>query len=95
MNQRNIEQFLLILCISRKEDMAWEERWVGTSLMYAFVDGSNTSDTVHCPSVLTEAMHSAWIFKYFGECVLNMRQWFAFIIGMLSIACWLVAQTLN
>ena len=70
--------------------MAWEERWVGTSLVYT---NANWSDqVVYCPPDLTAAMHSAWVFKYFGECVVNLRQWFAFVIGMLSIAFWLVAQ---
>ena len=72
--------------------MAWEEHWVGTSLMYTNVDASNHTSMVYCPPDLTAAMHSAWIYKYFGECVMNVRQWFAFVIGMLSIAFWLVAQ---
>ena len=75
--------------------MVWEQRWIGTSLVYSMVieDGVNNETAIfHCPPDLTAAMHSAWVFKYFGECVMNVRQWFAFVIGMLSIACWLFAQ---
>lgn len=49
-------------------------------------------NATECPPELTAGMHSAWVFVYFKECVTNVRQWFAFVIGMLSIACWLVAQ---
>jgi hypothetical protein len=63
------------------------------SLMGSNVSWSIVADNAtECPPELTAAMHSAWVFKYFGECVMNVRQWFAFVIGMLSIACWLVAQ---
>ena len=74
--------------------MVWEQQWIGTSLVYALADedGSNHSAIYHCPPDLAAAMHSAWVFKYFGECVTNVRQWFAFVIGMLSIVCWLFAQ---
>ena len=73
--------------------MAWEERWVGTSLMYALTDGNgNYTDAKPCVPHLMAAMHSHWVYEHLGECVMNVRQWFAFIIGMLSIAFWLVAQ---
>ena len=72
-------------------EMAWEESW---NLAYTIdsVSVNWTDNATECPPELTAAMHSDWVYKYFGECVMNLRQWFAFVIGMLSIACWLVAQ---
>ena len=71
--------------------MALDEPW---SLMGANISWSIVADNAtECPPELTAAMHSAWVFKYsVKECVTNVRQWFAFVIGMLSIVCWLVAQ---
>ena len=70
--------------------MAWEGTWSLADTM-GNVSVNWTNDT-QCPPELAAAMHSEWVYKYFGECVMNLRQWFAFIVGMLSIACWLVAQ---
>ena len=50
------------------------------------------STAVKCPPNATAAMHSAWIFHAFGECVENLRQYFAFFIGLSSIVFWLLAQ---
>ena len=77
--------------------VVWEQRWIGTSLVYSMAVGgqygsSNGTAVFHCPPDLNAAMHSAWVFKYFRECVMNVRQWFAFVIGMLSIVSWLFAQ---
>ena len=70
--------------------MSWGETWTlfGTnaSINWMLIIDNATQ----CPPELTATMHSAWVYKYFGECVLNMRQWFAFVISMLSIACWQV-----
>ena len=78
------------LKIDRHRDMALDEPW---TLMGANISWSSVADNAtECPPELTAAMHSAWVFKYFKECVTNVRQWFAFVIGMLSIVCWLVAQ---
>ena len=68
-----------------------EESW--NLMLSANASWSVVADNAtECPPELTAAMHSALVFKYFKECVTNVRQWFAFVIGMLSIACWLVAQ---
>ena len=74
--------------------MAWGESWsLADTIGNVSVNWTMIVDNAtECPPELTAAMHSDWVYKYFGECVMNVRQWFAFIIGMLSIVCWLVAQ---
>ena len=34
-----------------------------------------------------------WIYRYFGECIVSTHQMIAFYIGLMSIVCWLFAQT--
>ena len=53
---------------------------------------TNWTEAVGCPSTVTEHMHSTWIYTVFGECVYNLRQYFAFFFGMMSIVFWIFAQ---
>ena len=48
--------------------------------------------TNECDVNATIFLHSRWIYQYFGDCVVEARQYIAFVIGTISIFCWLVAQ---
>ena len=52
------------------------------------MDGSFNDCSIEAATYL----HSKWIYLYFGECVVNLRQYFAFFIGLSSIAFWICAQ---
>ncbi|XP_064385240.1 lysosomal amino acid transporter 1 homolog [Halichondria panicea] len=59
-------------------------------LLWLQINETNLSSS--CPSNVTDPQTSGWVFVVFGECVVNLRQWFAFWIGLSSILFWLVAQ---
>lgn len=46
-----------------------------------------------CNDNLTKGdLHAEYVFKIFGQCIYNPRQYVAFYIGLSSILCWLLAQ---
>ena len=51
----------------------------------------NHSSDPDCDVNATIALHSYWIYTSFGDCIVNVRQCFSFIVGILSIICWVVA----
>ena len=53
-----------------------------------FIQTNSSND---CDVNATIALHSQWIYEYFGDCVVEMRQYFAFSVGILSIVCWIFA----
>lgn len=53
---------------------------------------SNSSVPEDCDINVTLALHSHWIYVSFGNCVVNVRQYLSFFIGLLSIFSWLCAQ---
>ncbi len=59
-------------------------------LQWLQVNATNLSSS--CPNNVTDPQNSGWVFVVFGECIVNLRQWFAFWIGLSSILFWLVAQ---
>ncbi|XP_064384142.1 uncharacterized protein LOC135333159 [Halichondria panicea] len=44
-----------------------------------------------CSENITGPLGSWWVHKAFGQCIGNVRQWFAFWIGLSSILCWMMA----
>ena len=52
----------------------------------------NTNISSDCDVNATLALHSQWIYEYFGDCVVEVKQYIAFGIGMLSILFWIFAQ---
>ncbi len=55
------------------------------------MDNFSNESTGDCDLNATIALHSHWIYISFGDCVVNVRQYIAVAIGILSILCWLVA----
>ena len=45
-----------------------------------------------CDLNATMALHSTWIYKSFGDCVVEVRQYIAFLVGLLSLVFWIFAQ---
>ena len=54
--------------------------------------GMAINSSSDCDLNATLALHSRWIYEHFGDCVVEVRQYFAFIIGLLSLVCWIIAQ---
>lgn len=50
------------------------------------------TSTSGCDVNATLALHSHWILMVFGDCVMNLRQYISFVIGLLSLVCWIFAQ---
>ena len=68
-------------------------QWLDTaSIQVVDINSSNLTEAEHCPRNLTDPFHSGWVYLVFGECIINVRRWFAFWIGLSSILCWLIAQ---
>jgi hypothetical protein len=44
------------------------------------------------PSSQCDPGANPFIERYFGDCVFDERDMLGFVAGMLSIACWMVAQ---
>ncbi len=44
-----------------------------------------------CSENITGPLGSWWVHEAFGQCIGNVRQWFAFWIGLSSILCWMMA----
>ena len=45
-----------------------------------------------CDLNATMALHSTWIYEAFGDCVVEVRQYIAFLVGLISLVCWIFAQ---
>lgn len=52
----------------------------------------SNSSREDCDLNATAELHSRWIYDSFGDCVVNIRQYFAFAVGLISIICWIFAQ---
>ena len=74
--------------ISEAERQRRPERRQQVSVM----TNSSWEGVVVCPANITDPLHSGWVYHVFGECVYNLRQYFAFFFGMSSIVFWLFAQ---
>ena len=50
---------------------------------------TNLSSSSECNINATISLHSLWIYQLFGDCVVELKQYFAFVIGVTSILLWI------
>ena len=50
------------------------------------------SNSVDCDFNATVMLHSHWMYEVFGDCVVNVRQYIAFLVGLVSLLLEIVAQ---
>ncbi len=68
-------------------ELSWDDEGSGTN----FTEFSGLLSD--CNDNLTHGnLHAQYVNRIFGQCIYNLRQYFAFYIGLSSILCWLLAQ---